>query len=89
MILWKKGPWACIFHFQIYKHVENISRSPNYLWLLGFQLLDFRGGAQRLPLRLLLGQPSFKCVTGCWQPFGKFVSGGWMVLAGSPRVNLL
>ncbi len=30
---------------------------------------------------MLLGQPSCKCVRGCWQPCGKFVIGGQRVLA--------
>jgi hypothetical protein len=49
--------------------------------VFNFEFSFFGGIAQRLPLFMLLGQPSCKCVRGCWQPSGKFVTGGQRVMA--------
>jgi hypothetical protein len=50
-------------------------------WSTFLNFTFLRGVAERLPLCVQLGQPSCKCAIGCWQPYGKFVTGGKRVSA--------
>jgi hypothetical protein len=43
--------------------------------------MRLRGISERLPFCVQMGQPSCNCAIGCWQPSGKFVTGGKRVLA--------
>jgi hypothetical protein len=74
---WQFYGWRIIWRWN-YDRLWNLSVISCFL-RLNFTFL--RGIARSLLLCMLLGQPSCKCIRDCWQPFGKFITGGQRILA--------